>query len=209
MEFNQDRAGWGSCSEVELARMLGSTRDEGARIELLRRAELIDRDAGGDPPILRKLRGRYPHEVAEEAFLEVQCRMWEELDRFDPERGEVRSWVRKVAENRARQILRSRTRRMRRCGVYAGWMDSTLSSSEDEILGRLDVERVVRIALPEIQRALAPREWQVLEAEASGESIAGISDVAYRKALCNGRKKARVIIERILDAETRERPIRR
>jgi DNA-directed RNA polymerase specialized sigma24 family protein len=209
MERKRDRIGWEGWSEAELAGLLGTTSDRAARIELLRRAELIDGDPDRDAPALRKMSVRYPREVAEEAFLEVQCRMWEQLDDFDPERGEIRSWVRKIAENRARQILRSRKRRMRRAGVYAGWMDTTLSSSEDEILDRLDVESVVRIALPEIRQALAPREWEVLQAEASGEPIPDISPGGYRKALCTGRSKAQEIIERIQDGGRRDRPMTR
>jgi len=198
MRFRQE---WQERTEKELSWMVGEG-DEEAQLELFRRAGLLNPlDPAEEPPVLTSMSGRYPREVAEEAVLQVQCRLWADLAKFDPERGAIRSWVWKVADNEARQILRSCKRRLRRSGEYSVRTGDVSPSFEDRTLERVVIERSVRAAMPEIREALTPREMEVMIAEARGEKVKGMSPGGHRVLLHKGRKKAAPILRAHLEGE--------
>jgi RNA polymerase sigma-70 factor (ECF subfamily) len=85
--------------------------------------ELMRRLADGRAEALRSLHARYAglvfgvaapalgRAVAEEIVQEVFLTVWRKADSFDPGRGSLRNWVLRIAGNRVRNELRSRSRR--------------------------------------------------------------------------------------------------
>jgi len=75
-------------------------------------AEAYRRHAGAVFGLARRL--LTDHARAEEIVQEVFVRLWNEPDRFDPERGTMRSFLLANAHGRAVDLLRSETSRRRR-----------------------------------------------------------------------------------------------
>ena len=74
--------------------------------------ELYRRHAGAVFGLARRLLG--DQAKAEEVVQEVFLRLWNQPDRFDPERGSLRSFLLAQAHSRAVDVLRSETSRRRR-----------------------------------------------------------------------------------------------
>ena len=75
-------------------------------------AEAYRRHAGAVFGLARRL--LTDHARAEEIVQEVFVRLWNEPDRFDPERGTMRSFLLATAHGRAVDLIRSETSRRRR-----------------------------------------------------------------------------------------------
>ena len=75
-------------------------------------AEVYRRHAGAAFALARRILG--DRERAEEVLQEVFLRLWHRPDRFDPERGSLRSFLLAQIHGRAVDLLRSETSRRRR-----------------------------------------------------------------------------------------------
>lgn len=75
-------------------------------------AEAYRRHAGASFALARRLLG--DRQMAEEVVQEVFLRLWHRPDRFDPERGSLRSYLLAQTHGRAVDLLRSETSRKRR-----------------------------------------------------------------------------------------------
>jgi RNA polymerase sigma-70 factor (ECF subfamily) len=75
-------------------------------------AEAYQRHAGASFALARRLLG--DREMAEEVVQEVFLRLWHRPDRFDPERGTLRSYLLAQTHGRSVDMLRSDTSRRRR-----------------------------------------------------------------------------------------------
>jgi RNA polymerase sigma-70 factor (ECF subfamily) len=75
-------------------------------------AEVYRRHGGAVHGLARRILGSV--EQAEDVTQEVFVRLWEQPDRFDPERGSLRSFLLSIAHGRAIDILRSNTARRAR-----------------------------------------------------------------------------------------------
>lgn len=75
-------------------------------------AEIYRRHAGAVFALARRVTGEAS--IAEEVVQEVLLRLWSEPDRFDPERGSLRSFLLTQAHGRAVDSVRSETSRRRR-----------------------------------------------------------------------------------------------
>jgi RNA polymerase sigma-70 factor (ECF subfamily) len=75
-------------------------------------AEAYRRHAGAAFALARRLLG--DRDLAEEVLQEVFLRLWNAPDRFDPERGSLRSYLLAQTHGRAVDLLRSETSRRRR-----------------------------------------------------------------------------------------------
>lgn len=75
-------------------------------------AEAYRRHAGAAFALARRL--LVDRELAEEVLQEVFLRLWNQPDRFDPERGTLRSYLLAQTHGRAVDLLRSETSRRRR-----------------------------------------------------------------------------------------------
>jgi len=98
--------------------------------------------------------------LAEEVVLEVFLRLWNQPDRFDPERGSLRSYLLAQSHGRAVDLLRSETSRRRREERQArqtaerGYdiedevMDLTVGEQVKEVMGVLPAEerRAIELA---------------------------------------------------------------
>jgi len=75
-------------------------------------AEAYRRHAGAAFALARRLLG--DRDLAEEVLQEVFIRLWNAPDRFDPDRGSLRSYLLAQTHGRAVDLLRSETSRRRR-----------------------------------------------------------------------------------------------
>jgi len=75
-------------------------------------AEAYRRNAGAAFALARRLLG--DRTLAEEVLQEVFLRLWNQPDRFDPERGSLRSYLLAQTHGRSVDLLRSETSRRRR-----------------------------------------------------------------------------------------------
>lgn len=75
-------------------------------------AEAYQRHAGASFALARRLLG--DRQLAEEVVQEVFLRLWHRPDRFDPERGTLRSYLLAQTHGRSVDLLRSETSRRRR-----------------------------------------------------------------------------------------------
>jgi RNA polymerase sigma-70 factor, ECF subfamily len=75
-------------------------------------AEVYRRHGGGAFALARRLLN--DRELAEEVLQEVFLRLWNTPERFDPERGSLRSYLLAQTHGRAVDLLRSETSRRRR-----------------------------------------------------------------------------------------------
>src|SRR5437763_5669012 len=75
-------------------------------------AEAYRRHAGASFALARRLLG--DRQMAEEVVQEVFLRLWHRPDRFDPERGSLRSYLLAQTHGRSIDLLRSETSRRRR-----------------------------------------------------------------------------------------------
>ncbi len=75
-------------------------------------AEAYQRHAGASFALARRLLN--DRQMAEEVVQEVFLRLWHRPDRFDPERGSLRSYLLAQTHGRAVDMLRSETSRRRR-----------------------------------------------------------------------------------------------
>ncbi len=141
-----DPRSMGDCDLVEL---LAGGSDEALR-------ELYRRHAGFVRTIARRpLRSA---DLAEEAVQDVFLQLWAAPERFDPERGSLRAYLRVQAYRRAVDLSRSESSRRRREEHDARWAPSGASGPEEEVID-LTIARQVRRAVA----GLSPQERQAIE----------------------------------------------
>ena len=92
-------------SDTSLVLAIGRWREDAL-------AEAYRRHAGASFALARRLLG--DKEMAEEVVQEVFLRLWNRPDRFDPERGSLRSYLLAQTHGRSVDLLRSETSRRRR-----------------------------------------------------------------------------------------------
>ncbi len=92
-------------SDTSLVLAIGRWREDAL-------AEAYRRHAGASFALARRLLG--DKEMAEEVVQEVFLRLWNRPDRFDPERGTLRSYLLAQTHGRSVDMLRSETSRRRR-----------------------------------------------------------------------------------------------
>jgi RNA polymerase sigma-70 factor (ECF subfamily) len=92
-------------SDAALVMAIGRWREDAL-------AEAYRRHAGASFALARRLLG--DRELAEEVLQEVFLRLWNRPDRFDPERGTLRSYLLAQTHGRSVDLLRSETSRRRR-----------------------------------------------------------------------------------------------
>lgn len=134
--------------------------------------EIIRRIMGGEQDALRTLYARHGRlvyglalrivrepSVAEEITQDVFLRAWEKADTYDSRKAQVRTWLARIARNRAIDLLRRRTSLETRArGAWDDMKSATVESQEDPsspveaglLRGRL--HEAIR-SLPEEQRA--------------------------------------------------------
>jgi RNA polymerase sigma-70 factor (ECF subfamily) len=121
-------------------------------------AEAYRRHGGAVFALARRLLG--DQALAEEVVQEIFLRLWTQPDRFDSERGTLRSFLLAQSHGRAVDLLRSETSRRRReerearQAAEAGYdierevLDLAMGDQVKQVLGRLPVEerRVIELA---------------------------------------------------------------
>ncbi|HEV2362312.1 MAG TPA: sigma-70 family RNA polymerase sigma factor [Acidimicrobiales bacterium] len=120
-------------------------------------AEIYRRHAGAVYGLARKL--LWDQSVAEEVVQEVFLRLWNNPDRFDPDRGSLRSFLLAQAHGRAIDLLRSETSRRQReerearATASAGYdlerefVDMTVAVQVRDVLAKLPVDERKAIEL--------------------------------------------------------------
>jgi RNA polymerase sigma-70 factor, ECF subfamily len=139
---------------------------------------IFDRHAGAAFSLAYRMCGRRP--LAEEIVQEAFMSLWRSTARYDRGRGSVRSWVLRVAHNRAVDAFR-RELSTARHDVPDDWIRDALPArerTEDEVERRSDA-RLVRTALD----GLPQDQRQVIElAYFGGFSHAQIAEVLHLPA---------------------------
>jgi RNA polymerase sigma-70 factor (ECF subfamily) len=115
-------------------------------------AEAYRRHAGASFALARRLLG--DKEMAEEVVQEVFLRLWHRPDRFDPERGTLRSYLLAQTHGRSVDVLRSETSRRRREERDARETAESAPDIEREVIDLTVAERVKEVvaALPADER---------------------------------------------------------
>lgn len=115
-------------------------------------AEAYRRHAGSAFALARRLLG--DRQLAEEVLQEVFLRLWNRPDRFDPERGSLRSYLLAQTHGRAVDLLRSETSRRRREERDARETAERPTDIEREVVDLTVAERMKDIvaALPTEER---------------------------------------------------------
>jgi RNA polymerase sigma-70 factor (ECF subfamily) len=103
-------------------------------------AEVYRRHAGAAFALARRVLG--DKERAEEVLQEVFLRLWHQPDRFDPERGSLRSYLLAQTHGRAVDLLRSETSRRRREEREARQTAESAPDIEREVVDLTVAERV-------------------------------------------------------------------
>jgi RNA polymerase sigma-70 factor (ECF subfamily) len=111
-------------------------------------AEAYRRHAGAVYALARRLLG--DSTLAEEVVQEVFLRLWNQPDRFDPERGALRSYLLAQAHGRAVDLLRSEGARRRREERDARRTAEAGYDLEHEVLDMAVAERV-QVAMGQLQ----------------------------------------------------------
>jgi len=115
-------------------------------------AEAYRRHAGASFALARRLLG--DREMAEEIVQEVFLRLWNRPDRFDPERGSLRSYLLAQTHGRSVDLLRSETSRRKREERDARQTAESPPDIEREVVDMTVAERMQGIvaALPDDER---------------------------------------------------------
>jgi RNA polymerase sigma-70 factor (ECF subfamily) len=166
--------------DADLARRLAA-RDQGALAELHRRFA----------PFVYAIASRISRDrtTAEDVTQEVFLRVWQQSDRFDPERGSMRAWLGTLTHHAAVAWIRRQVAAHRREELHA---DATHAEADD----RGDVvERTVlaRLSAARVRRALAalpPAQREAIEL-AYGDGLT-YRDVAAETGVPEGTAKSRL-----------------
>ncbi len=115
-------------------------------------AEAYRRHAGAAFALARRLLN--DREMAEEVLQEVFLRLWNSPDRFDPERGSLRSFLMAQIHGRAVDLIRSETSRRRREERDARQTGENVVDIEREVMVHTVADQVKEVvaALPVEER---------------------------------------------------------
>jgi RNA polymerase sigma-70 factor (ECF subfamily) len=119
-------------------------------------AEAYRRHAGAAFALARRVLG--DKERAEEVLQEVFLRLWHQPDRFDPERGSLRSYLLAQTHGRAVDVLRSETSRRRREEREARETAESPPDIEREV-----VDLTVAETVKDVVASLPPEERRAIE----------------------------------------------
>jgi RNA polymerase sigma-70 factor (ECF subfamily) len=119
-------------------------------------AEAYRRHAGAAFALARRVLG--DKERAEEVLQEVFLRLWHQPDRFDPERGSLRSYLLAQTHGRAVDVLRSETSRRRREEREARETAESPPDIEREVVDLTVAEKV-----KDVVASLPPEERRAIE----------------------------------------------
>lgn len=140
-------------------------RDQAAFAEIYRRH--------GDAAFGLARRVLVDRALAEETVQEAFVRFWNAPDRFDPERGSLRSYLLATVHGRAVDLLRAETARRGREQRDAQKLSFAMDDLEREVLDLAQAE-AVRAAL----RELDPREREAIElAYFGGHSYRDVAEI--------------------------------
>ena len=119
-------------------------------------AEAYRRHAGASFALARRLLG--DPQLAEEVVQEVFLRLWNRPDRFDPERGTLRSYLLAQTHGRAVDLMRSETSRRRREERDARETAASPPDIEREVVDMTVAERMKQVVA-----SLPPEERKAIE----------------------------------------------
>lgn len=157
------------------------------------------------PKVMGFLRRRYPT-IWEDAWQETLIRLVNKINRFDPDKGSLRSWSIKLAQNRARSILRAEKKHPSAEAHEDIERDQRRPPQEEQSpKQRKQAERRAE-QIREAINTLPPKDRRVIEADLAhpdGKAPAGeLADVwdttenAIHQARSRAKKRLREELER-------------
>ncbi|HEY7483274.1 MAG TPA: RNA polymerase sigma factor [Streptosporangiaceae bacterium] len=149
--------------------------------------------------IYRYVAGRLGVQAAEDVAAEAFCVAFGERDRFDPERGSLRSWLFGIATNLIARHRRKEARRLRAMTRTAA--EPVADSHEDSVVTAVSAGRVrpqLAAALARLSRGERDVVLLVALGQLSHEEVAhalGISPGTVGSRLSRARKKLHTAID--------------
>ena len=165
---------------------------------------LKNRDENGAEELLRHFAPLLRYVIApflsdprdrEEVLQDCVLKVWQEIDRFDPEKGSWTSWLTAIARNAA--LNRARTEKRRETGELSEDEADSASTPEEEALRRERQEALLRAlnTLGGRDRILFYRKYYYRQSPAQIAAELGMSERAVEGRLYRIRQKLKDLLK--------------
>lgn len=137
---------------------------------LLAECHILQRIREKDPSGLEILYERYKNPIygvilrivreenmAEEVLQDVFIKIWQQVDRYEPQKGKLFTWIFRIARNMAIDRTRSKDMKTWKCHetLVADWLDHHQHYHDFFQAEALDLERLFRILSPKQQEVMS------------------------------------------------------
>lgn len=137
--------------------------------------------------ILRQMLGERPQDI-EECLSTAICRLWQTIDRFDPEKGSLKSWLCRIVRNIAvDQLRRTQTSPLPLDEDWPDYGEDLTDQLQQQMDGKLIQQAIDQMEQPE--RTIFIRRYYYCEKVSSIAKALSMTEKAVEHRLARGRQK--------------------